>query len=379
MDVLKSYKGAPVRRLVSVPVYLIIFIALILIPTGFERTIYYNAEGAVASVIEEDSSTVFNTGLFRQGEQRLSVRILSGEHRGMTLDAVNMLNGSLESDKLFSPGDKAWVLVERNDSNEPVSVIAVERWRGTRELIAVIAFALILLCFAGRHSISIMFSFALAFLFSWKILVPFSLKGYEPMMLSIIALSCLTLLTIPLVSGFSRRSAGAIMGALGADLTVALMSVLSSRFLMLDGYTLAGSESLMYAGFQGIDMLSLFSGVVLLSSGGAVMDLAVDVAASMSEVYDHCPGIALRELFMSGIRVGRAGLGTQITTLLLAYMSSYLTVFMVYMAQGTPVMNILVSKTIASEISQTLVGCLGLVFVVPLTALFSAMMHRNRH
>ena len=33
---------------------------------------------------------------------------------------------------------------------------------------------------------------------------------------------------------------------------------LSSRFLMLDGYTLAGSESLMYAGFQGIDMLSLF-------------------------------------------------------------------------------------------------------------------------
>lgn len=37
------------------------------------------------------------------------------------------------------------------------------------------------------------------------------------------------------------------------------------------------------------------------------MYLAVDVAASMSEVYDHCPGIALRELFMSGIRVRCAG------------------------------------------------------------------------
>ena len=51
-------------------------------------------------------------------------------------------------------------------------------------------------------------------------------------------------------------------------------------------------------------------------------------------------------------------------------MSSYLTVFMVYMAQGTPVINILTSKMIASEIAQTLVGCMGLIFVTPLTAIF---------
>ena len=51
-------------------------------------------------------------------------------------------------------------------------------------------------------------------------------------------------------------------------------------------------------------------------------------------------------------------------------MSSYLTVFMVYMAQGTPVINILTSKMIASEIAKTLVGCMGLIFVTPLTAIF---------
>ncbi len=43
---------------------------------------------------------------------------------------------------------------------------------------------------------------------------------------------------------------------------------------------------------------------------------------------------------------------------------------MVYMAQGTPVINILTSKMIASEIAQTLVGCMGLIFVTPLTAIF---------
>lgn len=81
------------------------------------------------------------------------------------------------------------------------------------------------------------------------------------------------------------------------------------------------------------------------------MDLSVDVAASMKEVFDHTSNIDKKELFYSGLRVGRAGLGTQITTLLLAYMSSYLTIFMVYMAQGTPVINIFTSKMIAAEIA----------------------------
>lgn len=377
MKRIEVFDHTPVRRGLSSLVYIALFIFLMLIPTGFERTIYYNAEGAVARVISVDDSTVFNTGLFKQGEERLVVEILSGTHKGIEIEAVNMLNGSLESDKIFSPGDKSWVLIERNGDNDPISVIAVDKWRGTREIILVIAFAFALFIFTGRGGINILFSFALAFLISWKVLVPLSLKGFPPMVMCVTTLSFLTLLTIPLISGFNIRTLGAISGALSADILVAFLSVFTSWFLILDGYTLSGSESLMYSGFAGINMSSLFSGVILLSSGGAVMDLAVDVSASMSEVFCHSREISKKELFMSGVRVGRAGLGTQITTLLLAYMSSYLTVFMVYMAQGTPVINILTSKTIASEIAQTLVGCMGLVCVVPLTALFSCHLLKN--
>ena len=68
------------------------------------------------------------------------------------------------------------------------------------------------------------------------------------------------------------------------------------------------------------------------------------------------------------MEVGRAGVGTQITTLLLAYMGSYLTLMMVYMAQATPIPNILTSKSIAAEILQTLAGSFGIVLVTPLTA-----------
>ena len=106
----------------------------------------------------------------------------------------------------------------------------------------------------------------------------------------------------------------------------------------------------------------------MLSSGGAVIDLAVDVVSAMDEVYLNNPEVGKRALIMSGIRVGRAGIATQTSTLLLAYLSSYLVPFMVYMAQSTPIMNILLSKEIASAIAETVVGCTGLVAVAPLSA-----------
>ena len=76
----------------------------------------------------------------------------------------------------------------------------------------------------------------------------------------------------------------------------------------------------------------------------------------------------------SGLNIGKSVVGSQTTTLLLAYMGSSITIMMVYMVQGTPLMNILNSKPISAEILHTFVGCIGLVLVSPLTALISSLM-----
>ena len=95
------------KDLIFTLIFLFLSILLVFIPTGFERDIYYNAVGAKALVLETDESTVIQTGLFRQGEQRCRIRILSGEHKGYEGDAVNLLSGSLKDDKMFIPGEKA--------------------------------------------------------------------------------------------------------------------------------------------------------------------------------------------------------------------------------------------------------------------------------
>ena len=212
----------------------------------------------------------------------------------------------------------------------------------------------------------------LAFFMIWKVLVPGCLPGLDPLFLSIAVLLFLNCSTILLVSGVGKRSYAAITGSIISDLFICIFGYAVTRWFHLDGAVLPMSESLLYAGFPGLNLTGLFIGVMTLSSGGAVMDLSIDVAAAMKEVHDHDPSAPSLSLFRSGMAVGRAGVGTQTTTLLLAYMGNYMSVMMVYMAQATPISNILTSKAIAAELVQTAIGCTGLILVTPVTAVVAS-------
>ena len=322
---------------------------LLLIPTGFERAIYVNAVGAKAEVLSTDDRGIIQTGLFRTGDQRCHVRVLSGEHKGLEMDGINLLSGSLKEDKVFVPGDTAWVLIERDTDGNPIFINLIDYYRIGTEWILVIAFALILIAFAGIRGIRMILSFVFAFFAIWKMLIPAVLKGASPFLMCTLTLILLTLVTLPMVSGVNRRSLAAICGALLSMLITLLLSLFMTRILRIHGSVLESSEALLYSGFMTLDLTSLFAGVVCLSAGGAIMDLSIDVSAAMWEVKEHSPLIGAKALFASAMEVGRAGVGTQITTLLLAYMGSYLTLMMVYMAQATPIPNIFTSKSIADS------------------------------
>ena len=93
-------------------VCLLAIVFLIFLPTGFEGALLYQeAERCTARVLEVDNSTIVDTGLVRSGEQRCELEILDGAFEGQIVTGINLLNGSLEQDKLFSPGDRAQVVV----------------------------------------------------------------------------------------------------------------------------------------------------------------------------------------------------------------------------------------------------------------------------
>ena len=66
------------------------------------------------------------------------------------------------------------------------------------------------------------------------------------------------------------------------------------------------------------------------------------------------------------------------TTLMLAYSGNYLSMLMYFMGQGTPLVDIINLKYIASQLLNTLVGSFGLVAAAPLSAFAAAWIYTPR-
>ena len=367
------------RYYAPLAICLALIVLLLLAPTGFEGALQYQqADRCTALVTAVDDSAIIDTGLVRSGEQRCTLELLGGRFEGQTTTGVNMLNGSLEQDKLFVPGDKAMVVVSYQ-GDEILSVTMTDHYRIGKEAILAGIFAVFLILFAGRTGMRAIASFVLTVLMLWKVLVPLYLNGWNPIFMGLLVTLVLTLLIIALVYGFDRRCLSAVSGAFLGVLVTCVLGILFTGLFQIHGAVMAYSESLLYAGYQDLNLTQIFMASIFIGSSGAVMDLSVDITSAVHEVVEKRPDISRWEAVRSGLNVGRAAMGTMTTTLLLAYSGGYVALLMVFMAQGTPVWNILNYKYVASEIVHTIVGSFGLVTVAPLTALTSGFLLVGRH
>mgnify|MGYP003291724270 FL=1 len=367
-------KKEELRYYAPVVVCLLLIAFLILLPTGYEEAVQYKeAERCIAEVAAVDNSAIIDTGLVRSGEQRCTVVFQNGLFQGKTATAINLLQGSLEQDKLFSEGDKAQVVISY-DGEIIKRVTMIDYFRVPGELLLAGLFILFLIVFAGRTGLRAILSFALTVLAIWKLLVPLYLNGYNPIWVGLLINLLLTTLIIALVYGFDNRCAAAVSGSFLGILVTCILGVIFTDLFKIHGAVMSYSESLLYAGFQHLNLTQIFMASIFLGSSGAVMDLSVDITSAVHEVVEKKPDIRPWEAVKSGMNVGRAAMGTMTTTLLLAYSGGYIALLMVFMAQGTPTEHIFNYKYVSAEIIHTVIGSFGLVSVAPFTALCAGLL-----
>lgn len=399
-------------RFQSLPVIvcLALVVLLLLLPTGFEgNRVFTESDIQCAKVLDADNTTVFDTGLVRTGDQRCTVRVLRGRFKGCTAIARNTLTGSLEQDKIFKAGDKALVRInfaERDDKHstdseneysengnsnkggkvkdkrsngEILSISMIDHYRAPQEVGLAALFVVLLMIVAGMAGARAILSFALCVLAIWKVLIPLYLKGFDPILTGLAITFALTFFIIALVYGFDNRTLAAASGAFLGVISSCFLSIVFTRLLRIHGAVMPYSESLLYAGYSHLSLTRIFEAGIFIAASGAVTDLAVDITSASHEVIRVNPRIAFTEAAASGMRVGRAAMGTMTTTLLLAYSGSYAALLMVFMAQGTPIQNILNYKYIAAEMVHTVIGSLCLVLTAPFTALCAAALFTSRH
>lgn len=337
-------------------------------PEGHAR---HDARSVKARVLAVDNSGLEMHGLMKYGSQVLEVEILQGDRKGERFWATNIVRAQMELDKFFEPGDTMTVALPENA--EPGSMlVARDHWRIGWIVAGFCAFALLLMIFGGWVGVNALASFAFACVVIWRFVVPLALRGVNASLVAFSATAILTAAIMFLVGGPTRKALAAFCGAMLGVVAALFLAHFFGAVLKINGATLPFVQTLVYSGFADLDLADVFIAATILAGSGAMMDLSMDIAAGVREVARHTPNLGFRALFLSGLRIGRATVGTMTTTLLLAYSGGYLTLLMVFHAQGTSLPDCLSSPIVAAEVAKTLVGSLAIVLVAPFTAIVSA-------
>lgn len=349
---------------------------LFVMPDWF-KTPYQPAEGVRVRgrVLEVDNSLIQQYGILKAGSQSLTVEILNGDFKGQRVDARNDLIGKMETDKMFAVDDVAMVMLTVSADDQIVSATAYDHYRLHIEGGLLLLFGLFLVIFAKSAGARAMLSFIFAMMTLWKILLPGILNGHDPVLLSLGVVTVMTAVTLYLVAGVNKTALVALLGSLLGILLTCGTAMLILPLFRLHGAIQPFSETLLYSGFESLNLNRIFLSAVFIGASGAVLDVAIDVSTAMFEVADKRPDLSRKELMFSGFAVGRNMTSTMVTTLLMAYISGYMSLLMVFMAQGISPINFINTNYVAAEILRTIVGSFGLITVAPFTAVVGGLIY----
>ena len=128
---------------------------------------------------------------------------------------------------------------------------------------------------------------------------------------------------------------------------------------------------------QGLHISSLLVCGILIAALGAVMDVAMSIASSCHELHALNPELTTRQLFRSGMNIGRDAMGTMANTLILAFAGSALNMLILFQAYDYPFLQIINSDMMSIEILQGIAGSIGIILTVPLVAFISAHVRQS--
>lgn len=185
---------------------------------------------------------------------------------------------------------------------------------------------------------------------------------------------------IIVINKYNEVSRTAILSTGITFIIITVLIYISVTYGMIQGFPLEeGDEIAAYSLNIGINFVHVALFVMLISTLGAVIDIAVSIATTMEEVDKQYPHITSKQLIRSGLHVAADILGTTTNTLFFAYLGSYITLFIWFDKLNYSFGQIINSKVFASEVMTMLIGGIAVAIAIPLTCVIgAALLMRKR-
>ena len=321
------------------------------------------------------------TGSVTDKVQEVVVEITEGDYIGeeFTTDYVLSYDmaGKIMAHEL-DVGDRVTIEITE-DENGTATATVLDVVRANYLIGLLVLFLLSVILVGGKKGIRAILGLLLTILLIYFIMVTGIYSGKNAIITSIITAILIIVGTFIIIGdGINKKILTAAIGTLGGVLSAGIIALIFNNIAKMTG---GGEEAIQLSlnmttiNFNFRDLL--FSGI-LIASLGACMDVGMSIASSLDEIKLKNPEITGKELFKSGMNIGRDVIGTMTNTLILAYVGSSLTLILLFMACNMSLAEILNKETIAEEIISAITGSMGVVYTIPITSIVYSVLNKDK-
>lgn len=307
----------------------------------------------------------------KRGLQNITATFTEGKRKGESITFDNLL-----SDTHNVRVEEGTRVVIKCDEPEGVTpYYSVYQYDRTLGLIVAFLIFFALICAVGKTK---GLKSALALLVSVLVIagamLPSIYNGKDPILVTFMVCIAISSVTLILLNGFSAKTGVAVLSTIIGLLVSAVFYFVISEILVVTGYALEETEELILISREtGLKISEILFSGILLGSLGAVMDTSMSIASALFEMLSVNRRMKKKELFASGMNIGRDMIGTMCQTLVLAFTGGSVAFFLVMLSYGTRFNQFLSSDFLAAEILQALTGSFAVILTVPITAFFSSV------
>lgn len=308
----------------------------------------------------------------RVGEQRVVVRMTTGVRAGQELETTS------SSGFLFGAGCTVGmrVIVIQSVAGDATVTSVYSRDREWVLYAFAAAYLLVLCLVGGKQGVKGALGLVFTFFCILFVYLPLVYRGWSPFWVAVLICVATTLVTMYLIGGPTKKTLVATGGTVAGVIIAGIAATVFSLATGITGWNVSDIESLLtLASTSGVQVGGLLFSGLLISSLGAVMDVAMSIGSAIAELHAQNPSISRRDLFKAGMHVGRDMMGTDSNTLILAFAGGSVSMLVLDYAYALPYQQIINSNNIGIAIMQGLSGSFGIVLAVPVTVALAVLLY----
>ena len=212
--------------------------------------------------------------------------------------------------------------------------------------------------------LSILFNFIILMIIFYLIAI-----GLNPIICSLIGCFIISYIILYYVNERNIKTESSLKSVIIVLIILSFLIFFVTKISRIAGFGYESYEEInMFSYDVKIDFTNIAISMILISLIGATVDSSIAISSALYEVYDNNKNLSKKDLFLSGMNIGKDILCTTNNTLMFAFLGEFMTLLIWFYKGDYSFLEIVNAKTFVSEMIKILFSAVGCIIVIPITA-----------